>query len=159
MRRTATYFVTVLSRLMSTNLPKTLNYIQYRLLCVTQATYRAIKVIDDSLKISKDVLMRRPATYFVTVLNRLMSTNLPKTLIFIQYRLLCVTQGTYRAIKVIDEVLKICHRKLFLFVLFCHLLYPESPPVWQIIGTLDQHVHKVVIPAKKISLRYLQEVI
>ena len=102
-----TIFCNSLNRLTSTNLPKTLIYIQYRLLCVTQATYRAIKVIHESWKISKDVLMRRPATYFVTVLNRLMSTNLPKTLNYIQYRLLCVTQATYRAIKVIDESWKI----------------------------------------------------
>ena len=107
MRRPAQYFATVLNRLTSTNLPKTLNYIQYRLLCVTQATNHAIKVSDESWKSTKDLLKRRPAQYFVTVLNILMSTNLPKTLNFIQCRLLCVTQATYRAIKVINGSWKI----------------------------------------------------
>ena len=122
MRRPAQYFATVLNRLTSTNLPKTLNYIQYRLLCVTKATYRAIKVIHESWKISKDVLMRRPATYFVTVLNRVMSTNLPKTLNYIQYMLLCVTLATYRAIKVIDESWKICQGRPYelSFNIFCN---------------------------------------
>ena len=69
MRRPATYFATVLNRIMSTNLPNTLNYLQYRLLCVTQMTYRAIKVICESWTSPKVVLMRRPAAHFVTVLN------------------------------------------------------------------------------------------
>ena len=41
-------FVTVLNKYTSTILPKTLNYVQYSLLCVTQATYRAIKGITES---------------------------------------------------------------------------------------------------------------
>ena len=49
MRRPATYFAKVQNRLTSLYLPNTLNYIQYRLLCITQATYRAIKVIDFNL--------------------------------------------------------------------------------------------------------------
>ena len=101
--RTSNIFGKILNRLMSTYLPYTLNYIQYRLLCVTQATYREIKVIAKSWKSPKDVLMRRPATYFATVLNRIMSTNLPNTLNCLQYSLLCVTQATYRAIKGITE--------------------------------------------------------
>ena len=44
--------------------PKTLNYIQYRLLCVTQETYRATKVIAESWKSPRDVHIRRPAIYF-----------------------------------------------------------------------------------------------
>ena len=84
MRRPATHFATVLNWLVSTILPKTLNYIQYRLLCVTQATYRAIKVIYEPWKSPKDVLMRRPATYFATYFNWLASSNLPKTLNYMQ---------------------------------------------------------------------------
>ena len=41
-------FGKILNRLMSTYLPYTLNYIQYRLLCVTQATYREIKTLAKS---------------------------------------------------------------------------------------------------------------
>ena len=107
MRRPATYFATVLNRIMSTNLPNTLNYLQYRLLCVTQATYRAIKVIYEPWKSPKDVLMRRPATYFATYFNWLASSNLPKTLNYIQYRLLCVTQVPYHAINLIVKPWKI----------------------------------------------------
>ena len=103
MRRPATYFATVLNWLASTNLPKTWNYIQYRVLFVIQVPYHAIRVINEPWKSTKDVLMRRPATHFVTVSNWLVSTILPKTLNYIQYRLLCVTQMTYCAIKVIAE--------------------------------------------------------
>ena len=67
MRRPATYFATVLNRIMSTNLPNTLNCLQYSLLCVTQATYRAIKESLSPEKVPKDALMRRPGTNFVTV--------------------------------------------------------------------------------------------
>ena len=45
------------NRIMSTNLPNTLNYLQYRLLCVTQMTYCAIKVICESWTSPKDVLI------------------------------------------------------------------------------------------------------
>ena len=45
--------------------------------------------------------MRRPASYFATVLNWLASTNLPKTLIYIQHRVFFVTQVPYHAIKLI----------------------------------------------------------
>ena len=49
--------------------------------------YHAIKVIANSLKSPKDIPMRRPATYFLTVLKRLTSPNLSKTLNYVQYRL------------------------------------------------------------------------
>ena len=71
MRRPATYFVTVFKRLTSQNLPKTLNISQYIMIFVTWVQYHPIKVIDESLKSSEDVPMRRPATYFFTVLSRL----------------------------------------------------------------------------------------
>ena len=80
MRRPATYFATGLNWLASTNLSKTLNYIQYKVLFVIQVPYHAIRVINEPWKSTKDVLMRRPATYFATVLNWLASTNLSKTL-------------------------------------------------------------------------------
>ena len=94
-------FCNSLNTLKAYKSPKTLSYIQYRLLCVTQATYRAIKVIYEPWKSPKDVLMRRPATYFATYFNWLASSNLPKTLNYIQYRLLCVTQVPYHAINLI----------------------------------------------------------
>ena len=50
------------------------------MLFVTGVQYHPVKVIDESLKSSEDVPMRRPATYFVTVFKRLTSPNLPKTL-------------------------------------------------------------------------------
>ena len=53
------------------------------------------------LKSFKDVLIRRPATYFANILNRLTSTNFPKTLNYLQYRVLFVTQVPYHAIKLI----------------------------------------------------------
>ena len=79
------YFMTVLNKLTLTHLPKTfiyiyMNYVQYRFFCVTQATYRAIKGITESWKSPKDVLIRCPATYFVTVLNKLTSTILLKNI-------------------------------------------------------------------------------
>ena len=101
-RRPATV-VTVSNRLTSINLPKTLNSIQYRLLFVTYVPYHAIKVITESWKIPKDVLMRRPATYFATVFNWLTSTNLTQTLNKTKDRLFCVKRATYRVIEVIDE--------------------------------------------------------
>ena len=91
MRCPATYFVTVFKRLTSQNLPKTLNISQYIMLFVTGVQYHPIKVIDESLKSSEDVPMRRPATYFVTVFKRLTSQNLPKTLNISQYIMLFVT--------------------------------------------------------------------
>ena len=45
MRRPATHFVRVLSRLVSKNILKALNYIQYKLLFVTQEQYHTTKVI------------------------------------------------------------------------------------------------------------------
>ena len=63
MRRPATHFVRVLSRLMSKNILKALNYIQYKLLIVTQEQYHTTKVIGHSVKSLQDVPMRRPATY------------------------------------------------------------------------------------------------
>ena len=149
MRRPAQYFVTVLNRLTSTNLPKTLNYIQYRLLCVTQATYRAIKVINDSWKIPKDVLMRRPATYFLTVLNRLTRTNLPKTLKYIQYRLLHVTQVTYGRHVRMSPAYSL-HRR--------SCVIPKVPIMRGKLSIMT-YDDMAVIPAMKISLRYLQDVI
>ena len=68
MRRPAAYFVTLFKRLTSPNLPKRPNFSQYIMLFVTGVQYHPIKVIDESLKSSEDVPMRRPATYFVTVL-------------------------------------------------------------------------------------------
>ena len=64
MRRPTTHFVRVLSRLMSKNILKALNYIQYKLLIVTQEQYHTTKVIGHSVKSLQDVPMRRPATYF-----------------------------------------------------------------------------------------------
>ena len=103
MRRPAKYFATVLKWLVSTNLPKTLNYIQYKVLFVIQVPYNAIRVINEPWKSTKDVLMRRPATYFATVLNWFASTNLPKTLNYIQHRVFFVTQVLYHAIRVTNE--------------------------------------------------------
>ena len=68
--------------------------------------YHPIKVIDESLKSSEDVPMRRPATYFVTVFKRLTSPNLPKTLNLSQHIMLFVTGVQYRQIKVIDASMK-----------------------------------------------------
>ena len=85
MRRPQTYFAKVVNKLKPTYLPKTLNYIQYRLLCVTQATYREIKTIAKSWKSPKDVLMRRPPTYFAKVSNRLKPTYIQRTLKYIQF--------------------------------------------------------------------------
>ena len=79
-RRPATFFGTISNRLTSRNLPKTLNYKQYRLLFVHYVPYHAIKMIIESWKSPKDVLMRRPATNFATVFNWLRSTNLTKML-------------------------------------------------------------------------------
>ena len=62
-----------------------------------------IRVINEPWKSTKDVLMRRPATHFATVLNWLVSTILPKTLNYIQYRRLCVTQVPYCTIRLITE--------------------------------------------------------
>ena len=101
-----TFFATVLNRLACSNLPKTQNWIIYRLLFVTQVQYHAIKVIANSLKSPKDIPMRRPATYFLTVLKRLTSPNLSKTLNYVQYRLWFVTGGKYHPIKVIGHSLK-----------------------------------------------------
>ena len=106
MRRPATYFVTVFKRLTSPSLPKTLNFSQHIMLFVTGVQYHPIKVIDESLKSSEDVPMRRPATYFVTVFKILMSPNLPKTLNISQYIMLFVTGVQYHPIKVIGESLK-----------------------------------------------------
>ena len=63
MRRPATHFVRVLNKLMSKNILKALNYIQYKLLIVTQEQYHTTKVISFSVKSLQDVPMRRPATY------------------------------------------------------------------------------------------------
>ena len=60
-----------------------------------------MKVICEPWKSPKDVLMRRPATYFATVLNWLASTNLPKTLNHLQHRVFLGTQVPYHAIKLI----------------------------------------------------------
>ena len=92
MRRPATHFVRVLNKLMSKNILKALNYIQYKLLIVTQEQYHTTKVISHSVKSLQDV----PETscyIFVTVLSRMTSPNLPKKLNHIQYRLLFVTGG------------------------------------------------------------------
>ena len=69
MRRPTTYFVTVLIRLTSPNLPKTLNH-------------------------------------FVKVLSRLMFKNILKALNYIQYKLLIVTQEQYHTTKVIGHSVK-----------------------------------------------------
>ena len=103
MRRPSTYFATVLNWLPSTNLPKTLNYIQYKVLFVTQVLYHVIRVTNEPWKNPNDVLMRRPATDFATDLKWLASTNLPKTLNHIQYTVLFVTQVLYHAIGVSNE--------------------------------------------------------
>ena len=86
--------------------PKNTEYLTIYNLFVTGVQYHPIKVIDESLKSSEDVPMRRPATYFVTVFKRLTSPNLPKTLNFSQYMMLFVTGVQYHPIKVIDESLK-----------------------------------------------------
>ena len=57
--------------------PKKLNLIQYRLIFVIQAPYLIIKVITKFWKCPRDVLIRRPAKYFSSVL-RLLSTYLLK---------------------------------------------------------------------------------
>ena len=106
MRRPATYFVTVFKRLTYSKLPKTLNFSQYIMSFVTGVQYHPIKVIDESLKSSEDVPIKRPATYFVTVLKRLTQPNLPKTLNFSQYIMLFVTGVQYHPIIVIDESMK-----------------------------------------------------
>ena len=76
------------------------------MLFVTGVQYHPVKVIDESLKSSEDVPMRRPATYFVTFFKRLTSPNLPKTMNFSQYIMLFVTGVQYHPIKVIGESLK-----------------------------------------------------
>ena len=60
--------------------PKNIEVYTIQVLCVTQAT---IEVIAKSWKSPKDVLMRRPPTYFAKVLNRLKPTYLPRTLKYI----------------------------------------------------------------------------
>ena len=112
MRRPTTYFVTVLIRLTSLSLPKTMNHRQCRLIFVTGGQYHAIKVIGHSLKILEDVPMRRPATHFVRVLNKLMSKNILKALNYIQYKLLIVTQEQYH----IDKPARLIIRLSFGFV-------------------------------------------
>ena len=75
MRRPATYFATVLNRIMSTNLPNTLFAIQ-AVMCHT----------DDILRNKSDLRILNKSqgrSYFVTVLNKLTSTHLPKTLLYI----------------------------------------------------------------------------
>ena len=98
MRRPSTYFVTVFKILTQPNLPKTLNFSHYIMSFVTGVQYHPIKVIDESLKSSEDVPMRRPATYFVTVFKRFTQPNLPKTLNFSQYIMVFVTRVQYRLI-------------------------------------------------------------
>ena len=50
---------------------------------VTLVSYHAIKMIVESLKSTEDVLIRRPATYFVTVIDRFACKNLAKILNYI----------------------------------------------------------------------------
>ena len=50
--------------------------------------------------------MRRPATHFATVQNRLTSIYLPKTLIYVLYRPLVVNQMPYHTVKVIPKFCK-----------------------------------------------------
>ena len=94
-------FFTVLSRLATQNLPKTLNHVQCRLLFVTGLQYHVIKMIPYSIKSPEDFPMRHPATYFITVLKRLTYPKLPKTLNVSQYIMSFVTGVQYHRIKVI----------------------------------------------------------
>ena len=71
--------------------------------CYKQATNCTLKVTVESWECPKDVHMRRPATYFATVLNWLTSTDLTKTLNLIKHRLFCITQAALCVIKVINE--------------------------------------------------------
>ena len=95
--------------------------------------YHPIKVIDESLKSSEDVPMRRPATHFVTVFKRLTYPNLPKTLNISQYIMLFVTGVQYHPIKVIDESLKspedVPMRRpvIYFSTVFKRLTFPNLP--------------------------------
>ena len=57
--------------------PKKINHMQQRVIFVIWASYLIIKVITKFWKFPRDVLIRRPAKYFSSVL-RLLSTYLPK---------------------------------------------------------------------------------
>ena len=63
MRRPATHFVTIFKRLTHPNLPKTLNFSQYIMLFVTGVQYHPIKMIEESLKSTKDVSLGRPQDF------------------------------------------------------------------------------------------------
>ena len=91
----------------------------------------------------------RPATYFLTVLNRLTRTNLPKTLKYIQYRLLHVTQVTYWSYVRISPAYSL-HRR--------SCVIPKIPIMRGKLSIMT-YDDMAVIPAMKISLRYLQDVI
>ena len=93
--------------------------------------------------------MRRPATYFATFLNRLKRTNLPKTLKYIQYRLLRVTQVTYGRHVRMSPAYSL-HRR--------SCVIPKIPIMRGKLSIMT-YDDMAVIPAMKISLRYLQDVI
>ena len=80
MRRPATYFATYFNWLASSNLPKTLNYIQYRLLCVTQVPYHAIKLIVKSWKISQGRPYETSCKIFCKSLKQIEIYLYPKTI-------------------------------------------------------------------------------
>ena len=58
---------------------------------VTAVQYSTKEMMANSSRSPEDVPMRRPATYFFTVLSRLATHNQPKTLNHIQCSLLFVT--------------------------------------------------------------------
>ena len=99
MRRPTTYFVTVLIRLTSLSLPKTMNHRQCRLIFVTGGQYHARNKSDRPfLKKSRGRPYETSCFIFLTVLSRLTSQILPKTLNNIQCRMLFVTGVQYHAI-------------------------------------------------------------
>ena len=103
MRGPAQYFATVFNRLTSTNLPKTLNL--YTIEAVTFHTGDISHTKSDRwvLKKSQGRPYETSCNIFCNSFKQIDLFKSPKTLTYIQYRLLCVTQATYRAIEVINE--------------------------------------------------------
>ena len=89
-------FLTVLIRLTSLSLPKTMNHRQCRLIFVTGGQYHARNKSDRPfLKKSRGRPYETSCFIFLTVLSRLTSQILPKTLNNIQCRMLFVTGVQY----------------------------------------------------------------
>ena len=98
MRCPATHFVRVLNKLTSKNILKALNYIQYKLLIVTQEQYHTTKVIGHSVKSLQDVPMRRPATYFFNSFKQNYFSKSPKNIESYTMQAIFATGMQYHAI-------------------------------------------------------------